>query len=103
MLNKQNRSCQQRSERGQSTITIAISLSVLLLLIIGMVVLCMALFTASTLEDYDEGDGLFEDYETQSNHDISPDTFALNAYGLQFLPAYSDIPSAISSIDAPCI
>ena len=73
MLNKQNRSCQQRSERGQSTITIAISLSVLLLLIIGMVVLCMALFTASTLEDYDEGDGIFSSFETQSI-----EAFALN-------------------------
>ena len=73
------------------------------MLVIGAIVLCMALFTASTMEDYDKGNGLFENYEIQSSHVITLDMFALNIYELQFLPTYFDIPSTISSIGETCI
>ena len=91
MLKKRTYLQDKQTERGQSTITIALSLSVLLLLIIGAVVLCMALFTASTMEDYDKGDGLYENNEMQSSLDVTPHVFALNSNELRVLPAQFDI------------
>lgn len=55
----------KQSELGQSTVTVALTLGVLLLLIIGIVVLCLAFFTVSTMEDYDKREGLFDTLETQ--------------------------------------
>ena len=56
----------KQTECGQSTAAVALSLGVFLLLIIGAVVLCAALFTVTTMEDYDEGNVFFDAFETQS-------------------------------------
>ena len=61
------------TERGQSTIVVALSLGVLLLLIIGVVILCLAVFTTTEIKDYNEGKGIFGSFESQSIDD-----FALN-------------------------
>ena len=70
---KQNHSSLRWPEHGQSTIVVALSLGVLLLLIIGIVVLCLAVFTTTEIKDYDEGKGRFGSFESQSIDD-----FALN-------------------------
>ena len=59
----------RRSERGQSTIMVALSLAALLLLLIGAAVLLFAVFTASTMEDYDGDSGVFESFESQDYND----------------------------------
>ena len=60
----------KKTERGQSTAAVALSLGVLLLLIIGAVVLCVALFTVTSMEGYDEGTGFFDDFEIQFINDV---------------------------------
>ena len=67
-----------QTERGQSTIVVTLSLGILLLLIIGAVVLCVALFTATSMEDYDKGNGIFGIFETQDVGDIAMSDFDLN-------------------------
>lgn len=59
-------SSHEKNERGQSAVVVALSLGVLLLLIIGAIVLCAALFTVSTMEDYDNGGGSFGTFESQN-------------------------------------
>ena len=54
------------TECGQSTIVVALSLGVLLLLIIGVVILCLAVFTTTEIKEYDGGKGLFETFQAQS-------------------------------------
>jgi formate hydrogenlyase subunit 3/multisubunit Na+/H+ antiporter MnhD subunit len=68
----------RQTEPGQSTVIVALSLGILLLLIIGVVVLCVALFTATSMEDYDNGSGIFGIFETQNIGDVAMSDFNLN-------------------------
>ena len=61
----------RKAERGQSTTVVALSLGVLLLLVIGALVLCAVLFTATTMEDYDSGGGIFDGSNSQVVEDVS--------------------------------
>jgi hypothetical protein len=84
-------SSHKRAEHGQSTIIVALSLGILLLLIIGAVVLCVALFTATSIEDYDNGNGIFGIFETQYVGDIAMSDFNLNFTKLEIAPPQSDL------------
>jgi hypothetical protein len=75
MKRKQSYSSLRQTERGHSTVIVALSLGVLLLLIIGAVVLCVALFTATSMQDYDNGSGIFGIFETQYVGDIAMNDF----------------------------
>jgi hypothetical protein len=83
-------SSHRRAEHGQSTVIVALSLGILLLLIIGAVVLCAALFTATSIEDYDNGNGIFGIFETQNVGDIAMSDFNLDFNRSKFIPPQSD-------------
>ena len=83
MKRKQSCSSPRQTERGQSTVIVALSLGILLLLIIGTVVLGVALFTATSIEDYDNGNGIFE---TQDVGDIAMSDFNLDFNRSKFIP-----------------
>ena len=73
---------QRPVEHGQSTVIIALSLGVLLLLIIGAVILCLALFTTTTIKDFDEDSGLFGTTETQFMEFPDLETIESSAHGV---------------------
>jgi hypothetical protein len=77
-------SCKQ-TERGQGTVAVILSLGVLLLLVIGIVILCVALFTATTIEDYEEGGKLFETFEMQAVSDVASNVFGPSTKGLEVI------------------
>lgn len=70
MLNYRHTNSHKQTERGQSTAAVALSLGVLLLLIAGAVVLCVALFTVTTMGDYDEGSGFLDAFDTQFINEV---------------------------------
>ena len=90
---KKNRpySSRRSTEHGQSTVIVALSLGILLLLIIGIVVLCVALFTATSMEDYDNGNGIFGIFETQYVGDIAMNDFNPDFSGLKFISSQSNL------------
>jgi formate hydrogenlyase subunit 3/multisubunit Na+/H+ antiporter MnhD subunit len=84
-------SSNRQTENGQSTVIVALSLGVLLLLIIGAVVLCVALFTATSMEDYDNGNGIFGIFETQNVGDIAMSDFGPDFSGLEIVSPQSNL------------
>ena len=91
MKRKRSYTSLRQTERGQSNVIVALSLGILLLLIIGAVVLCAALFAATSIEDYDNGNGIFGIFETQDVGNIAMGDFNQNFARSEIVPPESDL------------
>jgi hypothetical protein len=76
MMTGQQNSSHRKTERGQNTVIVALSLGVLLLLVVGAVVLCAAIITTTSMQDFDQGNSIFGIFDTghsgSSSLDVVP-------------------------------
>jgi hypothetical protein len=73
MIMDQQNSSHRKTERGQNTVIVALSLGVLLLLVVGVVVLCAAIITTTSMQDFDQGNGIFGIFEAAHSDSSSLD------------------------------